>query len=103
MYRIIVTGARSTDKEQVLLDCAIQRSADGQSWSDLEGAPSALALPLSALRGALRGAGGEAARREALQALIRSTARALPALYGAVAVEAIEGLLPEGWPVTVGL
>ena len=103
MYRITITDAQATDKEQINLHCTIQQSADGETWTDLEGAPTALFLPLSSVRGALRAPGGKPEQRAALQELIRTTARALPALYGAVAVEAIEELLPHGWPVTLPL
>ena len=103
MYRVTITGAEPTEKEQILLACAIERSADGETWSVLEGAPTSLVLSLSSVRGALRAPGGEEGQRAALLELVRTTARALPALYGAVAVAAIEELLPQGWPVTVPL
>ena len=103
MYRVTITGAETTEKEQVLLRCTIEQSADGEQWAALPNAPDRLALSLSAGRGVLRAPGGETERRAALQELVRSTARALPALYGAAAIAAIEALLPEGWPVTVPL
>ena len=101
MYRITITGASPTPKEEIALICTIQQSEDGETWTALEGAPASMELPLSAVRGALRAPGGEAEQRAELQELIRTTARSLPILIGAVAVKQLEALLPAGWPVTV--
>ena len=101
MYRIIATGARPTAKDRIVLDCSFQTSQDGETWAAIEGAPATLELSLSAVRGALRSPGGEPEQRTALQELIRTTARSLPILAGAVAVEQISDLLPSGWPVTI--
>ena len=103
MYRVTVTDAQSTDRDQILLVCSIEQSVYGTVWIALEGAPTSLTLPFSAVRGALRVPGGPAEKRSALIELIRKTTRSLPALYGAVAVNKIEELLPTGWPVTVNL
>jgi hypothetical protein len=100
-YRTVITGAQPTDGEHIRLDCYIQKSADNENWSSLEGSPDHLLISLGALRGVLRTTGGPPEKRAALQELIRGHVRALPALYGAIAVEAIEALLPAGWPVTI--
>ena len=103
MYRVTVTGAESTGRERVKLLCTFQESEDGETWVELEGAPGEMLLSLSAVRGALGSAGGEAEKRAALLELVRTAARSLPALVESVAVEGIEDLLPSGWPVTVAL
>ena len=102
MYRVTVTAASPNEREEILLACTFQTSDDGENWTALEGAPSSIALPLSSVRGALR-LPTDAEQRAALQELIRTTARALSALKGAVAIERIEDLLPTGWPVAIDL
>ena len=103
MYRITITAAQPTAKEQIELSCSIEESDDGTTWTALAGAPTTLLLPLSAVRDALRSNPLDADKRAALLELIRTETRALSILAGAVAVEAIEDLLPAGWPVTVAL
>jgi hypothetical protein len=103
MYRITITEAHPTNKEHILLSCIFEHSADGEVWELLEGAPEAMALPLSAVRGILRAPGGDAEKRIALQEAVRTTARSLPVVRGAAAIESIESLLLGGWPAIVRL
>ena len=103
MYRVVISGAEATDRELLRLGCAVEYSADGETWSALEGAPTSMALSLSAVRDVLRGDLDDVEKRVALLEMVRTTARALPAFRGLVAVEELEELLPAGWPVTVTL
>ena len=103
MYRITITAAQPTNRDRIELLCSFEQSDDGQVWAPLAGAPTTLSLSLSVVIGALRAAGDDADKRAALLELVRTEARSLQALQGAVAIEALEGLLPAGWPITVAL
>lgn len=103
MYRITITDAAPTNRSQIELSCSIEHSDDGTTWSPLAGAPTTLPLPLSAVIAALKSSPLEAEKRAALTELIRTEARSLPALQGAVAIQALEDLIPGGWPAIVNL
>ena len=103
MYRITVTDAQPTAHDRIEFSCSIETSDDGTNWTPLAGAPTTLPLPLSAVRDALRSNVLDTDKRAALLELIRTEARSLNMIIEAAAIEAIEDLLPAGWPVTVDL
>ena len=103
-YRITVTDAQATDQEHVKLICTIQKENDVGGWDDLQGGPASIYLQtVEVLRVLARKDLDDAGKRLLLLERFRRQARALPILAGDVAVDGIEGLLPGGWPVTVGL
>jgi len=103
MYRITVTDAHPTAHDRIEFSCSIETSDDGTNWTPLAGAPTTLPLPLSAVCDVLRSDRTDTEKRAALLELFRTQARSLPAVQGAAAIEALEDLLPAGWPVTVNL
>ena len=100
MYRARVTGARPDERRGVVCSVEIEASEDGESWAAVEGAPSEVDLPVSAVRQALR----EVEAQAALLELLRTTVRGLTVVAAVVAGEGIKALLPGGdFPVTVAL
>lgn len=102
-FRVVVGGVRAEDSGALAFGCEIEASADGVEWTAVEGAPGEVTIPLTSVRAAVVSGAGDAERRQALLELFRTTVRGLPLLAGLVAVDVLEGLLPGGWPVTVGL
>ena len=102
--RIRISGAQvSAQRQELLLECTIEQSADGAVWDVVPGSPERVALPLSALLGALRAPGSASEQRAAVIEVIRSRVRSLPLATGVHALERLEALLPDGWPVVVPL
>jgi hypothetical protein len=103
-YRITLTGAAYASREQIAFSCAIEREQSPGVWVVVPGAPAQLLVDTAKLLAILRSTSQPPSElREALLELLRNSARSLPEVQAAVAIQRLEALLPAGWPVTVEL
>jgi len=102
-YRITLTNATTTRDDHISFPCSIEKETAPDVWTPVDNAPAAILVPARNILGILRRDVDDTTKRQELLLLIKHHTRSLDPIIGDAAIDALEALLPTGWPVTVEL